>query len=113
MPGGKTIISIAFPYLYDKVYNENASFSKYTLGKDYHIVATQYLKKICKFIEDMGGRAMFFVDSNSLPERYIAQLSGVGFIGKNNALITEKYGSYVFLGEIITDLVVEPDKTIK
>ena len=39
--------------------------------------------------------------------------SGVGFIGKNNTLITEKYGSYVFLGEIITDLIIEPDKPLK
>jgi len=50
-----------------------------------------------------------FVDSNSLPERYIASLSGIGFIGKNNMLITRKYGSYVFLGEIITDLEIEED----
>ncbi|MCI6189470.1 MAG: tRNA epoxyqueuosine(34) reductase QueG, partial [Clostridium sp.] len=52
-------------------------------------------------------RAVGFVDSNSLPERYIAYLSDVGFIGKNNMIITKKHGSYVFLGEIITDLEIE------
>ena len=50
---------------------------------------------------------MSFVDSNTLPERYIAYLSGIGFIGKNNMLITKKYGSFVFLGEIITDLDID------
>ena len=113
MPEGKTIISIAFPYLYDLDFNLNTCFSKYTLGKDYHSVTTKYMEKICEFIRIMGSKAMYFVDSNALPERYIAQLAGVGFIGKNNTLITEKYGSYVFLGEIITDLIIEPDKPIK
>ena len=112
MPQGKTIISIAFPYLYNLDSNEKTQFSKYTLGKDYHAVTTEYMMKICKFIEGMGAKAMCFVDSNALPERYIACNSGVGFIGKNNTLITEKYGSYVFLGEIITDLIMEPDKPI-
>lgn len=109
MVEGKTIISIAFPYIYDLDFSQGVSFSKYTLGRDYHEVITEYMYKICKFIEGMGGKAMSFVDSNSLPERYIARYSGIGFIGKNNTLITEKYGSYVFLGEIITDLIIEPD----
>lgn len=113
MPEGKTIISIAFPYLYDLDFSSSACFSKYTLGRDYHIVTTEYMEKICNFIEGMGAKAMCFVDSNALPERYIACNSGVGFIGKNNTLITEKYGSYVFLGEIITDLIIEPDKPLK
>lgn len=112
MPEGKTIISIAFPYLYNLEVNSSAHFSKYTLGRDYHDVVINYMDKICKFIQGMGGKAMCFVDSNSLPERYIACNSGVGFIGKNNTLITEKYGSYVFLGEIITDLTIVPDKPI-
>jgi len=109
MKDGKSIISIAFPYLFDKDFEEDVFFSKYTQGKDYHKVVSAYLQKICSFIEGLGGRAVYFVDSNALPERYIAKLSGVGFIGKNNMLITEKYGSYVFLGEIITDLFLEPD----
>ncbi|MGV8982236.1 tRNA epoxyqueuosine(34) reductase QueG, partial [Clostridium sp.] len=76
------------------------------------LVLTDYMNKICKFIEAMGAKALCFVDSNALPERYIACNSGVGFIGKNNSLITEKYGSYVFLGEIITDLIILPDKPL-
>ena len=113
MPGGKTIISIAFPYLHDLDFSQKAYFSKYTMGRDYHAVTTEYMEKICKFIEGMGAKAICLVDSNALPERYIAYMSGVGFIGKNNTLITEKYGSYVFLGEIITDLIIEPDKPLK
>jgi len=119
MEDGKTIISIAFPYLHDfyenfKYKNDKfVYFSKYTLGRDYHKVISNYLKKICNFIESLGGKAIYFVDSNSLPERYIAYLCGIGFYGKNNMIITEKYGSYVFLGEIITDLEIEIDKPLK
>lgn len=111
MNEGKTIISIAFPYIFSKEENNDIYFSKYTLGLDYHKVLIEYLQKICGFIiKDLGGQAKYFVDSNPLPERYIAYLAGVGFIGKNNMIITEKYGSYVFLGEIITDLGIEEDK---
>lgn len=113
MKDGKTIITIAFPYFHGKKNNEDIYFSKYTLGNDYHEVLSEYLKKICKYIEEIGGRAMYFTDNNSLPERYIAVLSGIGFLGKNNTIITEKYGSYVFLGEIITDLCIEEDKQIE
>ncbi|MPQ43192.1 tRNA epoxyqueuosine(34) reductase QueG [Clostridium tarantellae] len=103
MSTGKTIISIAFPYFHNVIYKDNG-FSLYTRGKDYHYVVSTYLNKICEYIKTLGGEAKYFVDSNTLPERYIAYLSGIGFIGKNNMLITKDYGSYVFLGEIITDL---------
>lgn len=110
---GKTIISIAFPYLFEKENNEKISFSIYTRGRDYHAVASEYMLKICSFIEGLGGKSKYFVDSNTLPERYIAVLAGVGFIGRNNMLITKKYGSYVFLGEIIMDLETESDTPLK
>ena len=109
MEEGKTIISIAFPYLHDVNYFDNG-FSVYTRGTDYHRVVKSYLNKICDFIESIGGKALSFVDSNFLPERYIAYLAGVGFIGKNNLIITKKYGSYVFLGEIITNLEIETNE---
>lgn len=113
MKEGKTIISIAFPYITEKTESSKIYFSKYTLGNDYHRVVSKYLENICCYIRTLGGEAKYFVDSNSLPERYLAYLSGVGFIGKNNMLITKEYGSYVFLGEIITDLELESDKPIE
>lgn len=132
MEEGKTIISIAFPYYHnndeaknheevdleiknseeanyqqDNKSKENNGFSIYTKRSDYHRVVNSYLGKICEYIESLGGKAKSFVDSNSLPERYIAYLAGIGFIGRNNMIITKKYGSYVFLGEIITDLNID------
>lgn len=111
MEDGKTIISIAFPYFHGNFKGEYY-FSKYTMAMDYHKVLAIYLKKICNFIENLGGKCVYMIDSTALPERYLAALSGIGFIGKNNMLITEKYGSYIFLGEIITDLIIEEDKPI-
>ena len=112
MSEGKTIISIAFPYLWVDNYIENG-FSKYTKGLDYHRVVKKYLDEICRLISENGGKAISFVDSNTLPERYIAYLAGIGFIGKNNMIITKDYGSYVFLGEIITDLTLfDKDKRV-
>ena len=112
MNEGKTIISIAFPYLWNNDYVENG-FSKYTKGYDYHKVVKMHLDKICNMIIEAGGKAISLVDSNALPERYIAYLAGVGFIGKNNMIITKTHGSYVFLGEIITDLNLYDDDVRK
>ncbi|MEG1287425.1 MAG: tRNA epoxyqueuosine(34) reductase QueG [Clostridium sp.] len=106
MKEGKTIISIAFPYLHNIEYFDNG-FSVYTRGEDYHKVVKNYLNKICNYIESLGGIGIPLVDSNTLPERYIAYLAGIGFIGKNNMIITKKYGSFVFLGEIITNLEID------
>lgn len=106
MAEGKTIISIAFPYLHNTKYADNG-FSVYTRGEDYHKVVKSYLTKICDYIESLGGKAISLVDSNTLPERYIAYLAGIGFIGKNNMIITKRYGSFIFLGEIVTDLEID------
>lgn len=108
MENGKTIISIAFPYEGNAKSAGRAYFSSYTMGCDYHKVVGAYMEKICTFIrEKFKADAEYFVDSNSLPERYIAYLSGVGKIGRNGMIITENHGSYVFLGEIITSLEIE------
>ena len=109
LKGGKTIITIAFPYFCTN--NLNNGFSIYTQGLDYHLVLKRYLEQILDIIKKHGGSGEYFVDSNALPERFLAYIGGVGFIGKNNLLITKEYGSYVFLGEIITDLeIYDEDK---
>lgn len=108
---GKSIISIGVPYLRkDEKYNN--LFSKYTQGEDYHKVVSYYLNSIGEIIRNHGYEYRIFCDTNKLPERYIAYLCGVGHIGRNSLLYTEKYGSYVFLGEIITNAYLCENKTL-
>lgn len=107
MPSGETIISIAFPYHFDSKISKDGYFSLYTLGKDYHLVLKTYLEEIAQVLREEGYEAKCFADNNALPERYIAYVSGVGDIGRNHMVITKEYGSYVFLGEIITNLQME------
>lgn len=107
MENAETILSVAFPYFYDSYIHKAGYFSLYTLGKDYHVVVKDYLEKVAEVIRNHGYDAKVFADNNSLPERYIAYASHVGEIGRNHMLITEQYGSYVFLGEILTDLPLE------
>lgn len=97
-------ISIAFPYAHELNPVAGSNFSVYVRGRDYHQVVQNYLDQICVFIEDLGFQAKTFVDSNEIPERLIAALAGVGFLGRNSTLITKEFGSYVFLGEIQTNL---------
>ncbi|OOB79880.1 MAG: epoxyqueuosine reductase [Epulopiscium sp. Nuni2H_MBin001] len=105
MPNVQTILCIAFPYNDGK--SVNNGFSIYTQRLDYHKVVRSYLDKICEFINSLGAQGVGFVDNNCLNERYLAYLSGIGFIGRNNMLITKKYGSYVFLAEILIDIKID------
>ncbi len=107
MATAKTILVVAFPYD-DKVRPASGcdGFSIYTQRADYHQVVKGYLEKIRAYIQTLGGEALPLVDSHGLPERYMAYLAGVGFIGRNQMLITKKYGSYVFLGELLIDQVI-------
>ncbi len=107
MKSAKTIISVAFPYYYDSYLHDKGYFSLYTLGKDYHLVVKDYLEKVAEVIREFGYEAQVFSDNNGLPERYIAYTSGVGEVGRNHMLVTKDYGSYVFLGEILTNLEME------
>ncbi|WP_312650787.1 tRNA epoxyqueuosine(34) reductase QueG [Proteiniclasticum sp.] len=110
MNNAQTIISVAFPYFYDSYIHKEGYFSLYTLGKDYHLVVKDHLEKVADLLREKGYQAKVFADNNSLPERYIAHVSGTGEIGKNHMVITENHGSYVFLGEILTDFIMETEE---
>ncbi|MDR1773640.1 MAG: tRNA epoxyqueuosine(34) reductase QueG [Clostridioides sp.] len=110
----KSIIVCAFPY-YNKdeqSKTDKYNLSKYTWGKDYHLVVTEILEKIATEIQNYIPNFKYkcFCDTGSLVDRYLAYLSGVGFFGLNNLIITEKYGSYVFIGYIINNFEFEFDK---
>ena len=54
-----------------------------------------------------------FIDNSPIPEVYAAALSGLGVVGENRLLINERFGSWCFIGEIVTTLEVESENTLK
>ncbi|WP_148866601.1 tRNA epoxyqueuosine(34) reductase QueG [Thermosediminibacter litoriperuensis] len=119
LPGARTIICFAMGYLIEqsactvKVNAEEPSgiISRYASIKDYHRVMGEKLRLVADYIfSNWGGNFRIFVDTGSLMDRAAAGRAGLGWIGQNTCLFTEEFGSWVFLGEIITDLEVEPDE---
>ncbi len=99
-----TIITCLFPY---KVLDEEPlNISRYAAVEDYHLVCGDVLGSIVKELEKNFPSHLFscFIDNSPIPEIRAAAMSGLGIIGKNNLLINERFGSYVFIGEIVTTL---------
>src|SRR5271163_4145730 len=85
--------------------------SRYALGRDYHKVLRQGLKRLATFVAELGqahgGRV--FVDSAPVLEKALARNAGLGWIGKHTNLIDRNAGSYFFLGEIYLDFKLPID----
>jgi epoxyqueuosine reductase len=117
LPGARTVICVALPYA-------NAApapapgrapgtgrVSNYAWSADYHEVARAVLREIAAYIDALAGvpATRVVCDTAPLAERAFAARAGLGWIGKHTNLIVPGLGSYVFLGEIVTTLALEPD----
>jgi len=104
----KSVISVIINYKPQFLQTNKSDFkiSKYAYGEDYHFIVKKKLQELLSFIDSKiqktSGRA--FVDSAPVLERNWAQLSGLGWIGKNSLLINRNIGSFFFIGELILDL---------
>jgi len=85
--------------------------SRYAWGDDYHAVMEPRLKRLAAFLVSRGARvARYYVDTGPVIDRAAARRAGLGWFGKNTLIITRSgHGSWVFLGEILTDLALVPD----
>ena len=85
--------------------------ARYAAGRDYHDVFEERLDRLVETIRDLapGTMARRYVDYGPVLERDHAQRAGLGWIGKNTMLIHPRLGSYLMLGELLTDLDVDPD----
>ena len=116
VPGAKSVISLSYNYFNDNLQKDKDApkISKYAYGNDYHGVIREKLKILFKELKkkfgDINGRV--FVDSAPIMEKPWAAKSGLGWIGKNTNLISQKIGSYYFLAEIIVDLEFEYDTPV-
>lgn len=107
----KTVIVACFPYLLEDTAYENRNISKYAVITDYHEVAVARLQKAADRLRELYPENEFavFADNSPIPEVRAACAAGLGVRGINTLLITEKYGSYVFIGEIVTDIETETE----
>lgn len=107
----ESVIVACFPYLLPDSEYEGLNISKYAVVTDYHKVATERLGKAVLLLKEQfpGYEFSAFADNSPIPEVKAACLAGLGVRGMNSLLITEKYGSYVFIGEIVTNLKINFD----
>lgn len=109
---GKSVISLLLNYYPSEFQNEESyKISKYAYGKDYHNVIKKKVKKLLNTIKreigDVSGRA--FIDFAPVMEKAWAAKSGLGWLGKNNNLLTKQVGSFYFIAELIIDLELDYD----
>ncbi|MCM3708556.1 MULTISPECIES: tRNA epoxyqueuosine(34) reductase QueG [Cytobacillus] len=118
----RSIISIAVAYpskmkvrVVSKRGERRGIFCRASWGKDYHHILRERLQKLEEFIQSRIPEAICksMVDTGELVDRAVAQRAGIGWSGKNCSIITPEFGSYVYLGEMITNLPFEPDRPME
>ncbi len=117
VPGAQSIISLAYNYYTTRkpAHADTPKISRYAYGKDYHhIIKGKLVTLLTDIRKEFGAvEGRYFVDSAPVLERQWAAKSGIGWQGKNTLLIHPKYGSYVFLAELIIDLPLVADAPIQ
>ena len=121
VPGARSVICVGMHYYPDCPDKDSTpaassklegSISVYARGDDYHKVVKSRLSDLWQFAQEKAGsdlRGRYYVDTAPILERELAQKAGLGWWGKNTCLINKWQGSYFFLGEIISDLVLSYD----
>ena len=120
LDSAKTIISIAVAYPHklkqqpQKTAYKRGKFTPNSWGLDYHYVLQDKLDRLAKGIEELTADFEYkgMVDTGALVDTAVARRAGIGFIGKNGLVISKEFGSYMFLGELITNLDIEPDQPV-
>lgn len=103
-----SVIVVCFPYLLDEKSYEGLNISRYAAVPDYHNVAARLLDEAVEKLKKEYPENQFsaFADNSPIPEVEAACRAGIGVRGLNSLFISKKYGSFVFLGEIVTDLEI-------
>ncbi|MCM3226711.1 tRNA epoxyqueuosine(34) reductase QueG [Terribacillus saccharophilus] len=122
MPSAQSIIAIALAYP-SRLPNAPKStkeeprglFCRASWGMDYHEVLRDRMNKLTAFLSERveGFTYRSMVDTGELSDRAVAERAGIGFSAKNSFVITPEFGSYVYLGEVITNIPFLPDEAVE
>lgn len=119
-PGAKSIVSFGLAYWSGPAEKPDdgvvrGKISRYAWGRDYHRVLKKRMKALHADMCETLGRDLevrMLVDTARIVERAVAARAGLGWYGKSANLIVPGHGTWVLLGEMVTDLELEPDKPL-
>lgn len=115
-PWARSAVAILVPYSAHRPADDSlaSGIARYAQGDDYHEVLDTILKRFEATLAELdpGIITRRYVDTGPLSDRSLATRAGLGWIGRNAMLIHEEYGSYFFIGVLLTSLVpdVEPER---
>ena len=125
LPEARSIISVGLNYFQEETSETGSEptsdtpegkVARYARGRDYHKVIKQRMRQYVGGLSERLGSAVtarWYVDDGPMLDRAAAKRSGLGWFGKNTNILTPELGSWVFLGQIVTDLDLEPDSPLK
>lgn len=108
LPEACSIIVVGLNY-YQPETADRGRIAKYALGGDYHRLMTKRLKSLCTWLRGHGGINRPYVDTGPVLEKPVAEAAGLGWQGKSTILLHRKFGTWLFIGEVLTSLKIEPD----
>ncbi len=122
LEGAESIVAIAVAYPsrmpnapVGKKGARRGIFCRASWGVDYHTALREHLTLLSAWLRERveGVRIESMVDTGALVDRAVAERAGIGWSGKNCSIITPEFGSYVYLGELITNIPFAPDKPME
>ncbi|MEO0796151.1 MAG: tRNA epoxyqueuosine(34) reductase QueG [Verrucomicrobiota bacterium] len=110
LPEVRSILCLGLNY-YQPNPDRRGRLAKYALGKDYHKVILQKLKRLCRVMrEEFHGDQKPYVDTGPVLEKPIAVQAGLGWQGKSTIVLNRDHGTWLFLGFIFTTLELPADE---
>jgi len=113
-PGSRSVIVTGINYYNEKKQRDDVPvLSRYSYGKDYHVVILEKLNKILELVTyiEPSSTGKAFVDSAPVMEKAWAAEAGLGWQGRNSLVINSRIGSFFFIGILLLDIELEYDKT--
>ena len=113
-PEAKSVISVGLNYYVGENQDNIKSdykFSNYAWGEDYHLVLKKKLFELLSWVKKLepNVKGLVCVDTAPVMDKVWAQRAGLGWLGKHTNLISRDYGSWLFLGELLLDINLNPD----
>ncbi|MEO6871146.1 MAG: tRNA epoxyqueuosine(34) reductase QueG [Chthoniobacterales bacterium] len=118
LPGARSVVVLALNYWQGSgaevgsrksEVGRRGRIARYAWGDDYHDLVEEKLKELNSFLETVGGRQRYYVDTGPVLERDFAAAAGIGWQGKSTMLLNRSLGTWFFLAEIFTTLDLPPD----